>query len=62
MKTAVEMFKEILEEAKYKYHDRDLVFAYVLGASDMAKTVAAIRGENIGEIINLTYDFLHGGY
>ena len=61
MKTTVETFKELLEEVKRNNYEPNYARDYVLGAYDMAKTVATIRGEDTAELIILTHDFLFKG-
>ena len=59
MKTTVELFKELLEEVKRKEYEPNFARNYILGAYDMAKTVATIKGEDTAELILLTHDFLY---
>ena len=58
MKTTVELFKELLEEVKRNNYEPDYARNYVLGAYDMAKTIATTKGEDTVELILLTHDFL----
>lgn len=58
MKTTVETFKELLEEVKRNNYEPNYARNYVLGAYDMAKTIATIKGEDTTELICLTHDFL----
>ena len=59
MKTTVELFKELLDEVKYNNYEPNYTRNYIMGAYDMAKTVATIKGEDTAELILLTHDFLY---
>ena len=59
MNTTVETFKELLEEVKRKKYEPSFARNYVLGAYDMAKTVATIKGEDTTELVILTHEFLY---